>query len=278
MAQTPPNPPDLSSRIRSTGQRLSRSISKTGQRIARGIGSTYQRAQTYYRNSPRLQKLLWQRRFAPAFWTITSLLSLAVNIVLIAALLILGRQLFSLKKNIDTQLLKGLYDNFALMDQAHIVTTIDVETTILVQDTIHVQDSMPVVFDLPLNQDTRVVLTENTPIDGVQIMLNGFWIPTDIILPRGTPLPIALDMTVPVSQTIPVNLTVPISLSVPVSLQVPVDIPLDQTELHAPFTGLQEVVSPYHALLSSTPDSAEEIGACQTWWGGWLCRILFGAP
>jgi hypothetical protein len=32
-------------------------------------------------------------------------------------------------------------------------------------------------------------------------------------------------------------------------LDVPVDIPLDQTELHEPFTGLQQVVRPWYCLI-----------------------------
>jgi hypothetical protein len=235
-------------------------------RFSGAIGGAFRTIKDRYQHSPRLQRLIWQRRLAPAFWTTASLLSLVINIFLITALLIIGRQLFTLKTAINEQLLTGLYDNFALMDQAHIITTISVETTIQVQDTI------PVVFDLPLNQDTEVILTQDTPVDNVSIMLNGLWLPTDIILPAGTPLGINLDITVPVSQTVPVNLTVP------VSLQVPVDIPLDQTELHEPFAGLQQVVAPYRLLLSNTPDSATEIDACQSWWGGWICRLVFGTP
>ena len=230
------------------------------------VAGAYHAIKERYQRSPRLQRMIWQHRIAPAFWTIASLLSLAVNIFLIVALLIVGRQLFTLRTAVDKQLLTGLYDNFALMDQAHIVTTISVETTIQVQDTI------PVVFDLPLTQDTEVVLTQDTPIEDVSILLNGVWIPTNIVLPAGTPLSINLDLTVPVSQTVPVNLTVP------VSLQVPVDIPLDQTELHKPFAGLQGVVAPYRMLLSTTPNSAGEIDACQSWWAGWICRLVFGTP
>ena len=235
-------------------------------RLSGAIGSAYRTARDRYRRSPRLRHFIWQHRIAPAFWTIASLLSLTINIFLIVALLITGRQLFTLKSAVDQQLITGLYDNFALMDQAHIVTTISVETTI------QVQDSIPVVFDLPLSQDTQVILTEDTQVENVSIMLNGVWLPTNIVLPAGTPLNINLDLTVPVSQTVPVNLTVP------VSLQVPVDIPLDQTELHEPFTGLQQVVTPYRELLSNAPDSAADIEACQSWWSGWICRLLFGTP
>jgi hypothetical protein len=205
---------------------------------------------------------LWQGKVGPAFWTVASLISLSVNIILIAILVLLGREIFTLKSLVDRQLIGGLYKNFIQMDEAHIVTSIRV------QDTIQVSDQMPVVFDLPLQQDTQVVLTQNTPVKNATIFLNGAAVPLDIILKEGTPLNIRLDMTVPVSQTIPVE------LSVPVDLTVPVDIPLNQTELHEPFIGLRNVVAPYNQLLSPLPDSWQETPLCGRS-TGWLCRWIF---
>lgn len=186
--------------------------------------------------------ILWRRRIGPAFWTVASLLSLTINIILIVILVLLGRQLFFLKKTVvSDKLINGLYDNFTLMDQAHI------QTTITVSDTIQVNDTIPVVFDLPLNQKTTVVLTQDTPVN-TTIYLNNTAVPLDLILRDGTELNIQLDITVPVKQTIPVV------LNVPVHLTVPVDIPLDQTQLHKPFVGLQQVVSPYRQLLGEVPN------------------------
>jgi hypothetical protein len=187
---------------------------------------------------------LWRGRVGPAFWTVASSLSLVVNIILIVILILLGRQLFVQKKTVvSDQLIGGLYDNFVLMDQAHI------QTTITVSDTIQVIDTIPVVFDLPLDQKTVVVLTKDTPVKNATIYLNNTAVPLDLILREGTELSIQLDMTVPVEQTIPVV------LNVPINLQVPVDIPLDQTQLHQPFVGLQQVVAPYRQLLGDLPDS-----------------------
>jgi hypothetical protein len=188
--------------------------------------------------------ILWRRRIGPAFWTVASTLSLVVNIILIVILILLGRQLFFLKKSvISDQLINGLYDNFVLMDKAHI------KTTITVSDTIQVKDTIPVVFDLPLSQKTVVSLTKDTPVNNATIYLNGQPVPLDLVLREGTELSIKLDMSVPVNQTVPVV------LNVPVMLQVPVDIPLEQTELHKPFVGLQQVVSPFRKLLGDVPDS-----------------------
>jgi hypothetical protein len=197
---------------------------------------------------PRLRPFLWRGRIGPAFWTVASTLSLVVNIILIVILILLGRQLFFLKERVvSDQLINGLYDNFVLMDKAHI------KTTITVSDTIQVKDTIPVVFDLPLAQKTVVTLTEDTPIKGATIYLNGQPVPLDLNLPPGTKLGIQLDLTVPVNQTVPVV------LNVPVNLQVPVDIALDKTELHKPFVGLQQVLSPFRKLLGDVPGSWSEV-------------------
>lgn len=204
--------------------------------------------------SPRLKRLIWQGKWGPAFWTVSSLISLAVNVVLIVVLVILAKQLFALKQVMSDQLIGGLYKNFVLMDQARIITTINVS------------DTIPVQFDLPVKTHTLVSLTEETRLRGANVNLQtgGLTIrnaPANIVLPAGTELPIALDILVPVNTTVPVQLI------------VPVDIPLNQTELHVPFTGLQQVVSPYNALLAPLPDSWKESPMCSKG-RGWLCSLL----
>jgi hypothetical protein len=131
-------------------------------------------------------------------------------------------------------LLGGLYSNFEKMDAAHITTTIPVQTEI------------PVKFDLQLNQQTNVVLSQDVTISNalVTVKTGGMNIAnalTTIVLPQGTNLPVVL------------NLTVPVDKMVPIALDVQVDIPLEQTQLHEPFVGLQEVVKPFYCMLS--PDA-----------------------
>ena len=203
-------------------------------------------------------KWLWQAKLRPAFWTIACVVSLTVNIILIVLLIVLARQLFAIKDLVSHQLLGGLYDNFVLMDQARITTTI------------HVNDQIPVKFTLPVKTNTQVALTNATRINGVIINLRtgGLSItnaPANIVLPAGTRLPIALDITVPVSTTVPVKLT------------VPVDIPLNQTELHQPFVGLQNVISPYYQWLSAPPNSWHDLSFCRKPLGARLCKWLFGS-
>jgi hypothetical protein len=194
-------------------------------------------------------------RFGPAFWTVTGVLSLTVNLVLIILLLALGRQVFAIKQLLENQVIGGLYENFVLMDQAHIRTVIPVNANV------------PAKFDLPLKTNTVVTLTEATLLENasvIQLTTGGLSIidaPATILLPEGTQLPVALDLIVPVDQQIPV------------SLNVNVDIPLSQTDLHQPFVGLQEVVRPYYLMLDELPnDWAEVICGPQP---GKFCQTLF---
>ena len=185
----------------------------------------------------------WPFKFMPAFWTVTGILSLLVNAILIVVLISLGNQLFTLKALVQNQLLGGLYQNFILMDQAHIKATIPVSAKV------------PAKFDLPLKTNTVVILTEDTLLENahvVSLQTGGLTIynaPATIKLAVGTRLPVALDLTVPVDQMIPVN------------LDVLVDIPLSQTELHKPFAGLQETIRPYYKLMNELPGN----------WGDALC-------
>lgn len=173
-----------------------------------------------------------------ALWTIASTISMLVNIVVVIILLAVYQNYTVLKIpegiGLDTpkDLLKGLFDNFQLMDQAHITTNI------------LVQDEIPVRFTLGLNQQTSVILSEDVTIDGARVALttgglNIFNAPATVVLPAGTSLPIFLNLEVPVDEMIPIT------------LNVPVDIALNETDLHQPFTGLQTVVEPLYCLVSS---------------------------
>ena len=191
-------------------------------------------------------------RFGPAFWTITGILSLIVNVVLISIVIILlglvsrlNIQLGSLMQyaQLPEQTVRGLYDNFVKMDEAHIKTTIPVSAQI------------PVQFDLELNTQTEVVLSQDTPINQARVTLStgGLNItnaPANIILPAGTRLPVVLNLTVPVDKQVPVNLV------------VPVDIALNQTDLHEPFVGLQSVVQPLYCLLDPKATSPQGVMLC----------------
>lgn len=176
-------------------------------------------------------------QFGPAFWTIASVISMTINIVVLIALLmilkVLGgpRATLAMAQGQATGLLGGLYQNFVKMDAAHIKTNI------------HVAKDIPVQFTLNVSGPTRVTLSEDVLIEGalVTVQTGGLNIVNArarIVLPVGTALPIFIE-----------NLAVPVDQKVLAELDVPVDIPLNQTELHDPFVGLQKVVEPYYCLL-----------------------------
>ena len=173
--------------------------------------------------------------FGPPFWTIASVFSMTVNIILVVVLLAVVPNIKKLNADhllgLGNDLLGGLYKNFEKMDRAHITTTIPVQSTI------------PVKFDLQLNQQTNVILSQDVTIHNARVTVNtgGLNITnalTTIVLPQGTTLPIVL------------NLTVPVDTTVPVVLNVNVDIPLVQTQLHEPFSGLQEVIKPFYCMIN----------------------------
>ena len=72
----------------------------------------------------------------------------------------------------------------------------------------------------------------------------------------------------------PVSQTVPVVLDVPVNLKVPIDIPLKDTELHEPFIGLQDVISPYYWALHNLPASWEKTSLCDGLIRGLVCDLL----
>lgn len=201
---------------------------------------------------PRSERLL------RTMWTVGSLLSILLNVVLLVALIIAVNQLFTIKQVLGENLLGGLYHNFVRMDEAHIRANIPV------------QDNIPIDFVLNIEQDTSVVLTEDTRIVGARVNLStgGLNIvnaPASIILPAGTTLPVRLSMGVPVKT------------GVPVALNVSVDIPLSQTELHEPFVGLQNVVGPYYQLIQPDWRTWRDVPACNGPAGS-ICRFIFADP
>jgi len=175
-------------------------------------------------------------KFMPAFWTIASVISLTVNIVLIIILLIMFQMLGAIQNTADEKvsgLLGGLYTNFVKMDQATISSNIPVDATI------------PLNIVVPVQATTRITLAESVVIPNAHVRINtgGLSIDADAVvtLPANTPLTVNLDFPLTVQNSIPIH------------LDVPVNIPLNQTQLHEPFVGLQQVVEPWYCLVE--PDA-----------------------
>ena len=179
---------------------------------------------------PRVRRF----QFLPAFWTIASLMSITVNIILIVILLIALQMLGVIQVTANDKisgLLGGLYENFVAMDAAHIKTSIPINQEI------------PVDFDLNVSGPTNVTLSQPARITGalVSVQTGGLNIVdanATIVLPVGTPLSINIS-----------GLVVPVHQKVIAEFKAPVDIPLRDTDLHTPFVGLQEVVRPWYCLV-----------------------------
>lgn len=175
----------------------------------------------------------WRWKFLPAFWTIASVLSFAVNIVVLIVLLLLFMNrgpVSNVANDQANELLGGLYNNFVLMDRATISKTIIVDAKI------------PLDIDVPVNLTNKeITLTTDAviPRAHVEIYQGGVNInaPAKVTLPAGTKLNIDLNFVLPVIDEIPVH------------LEVPVSIPLKDTELHTPFVGLQKVVEPWYCVM-----------------------------
>jgi hypothetical protein len=177
----------------------------------------------------------WRFKFLPAFWTIASILSLTVNLILIIALLLAFQMLGTIQglqsygMGQASGLLGGLYSNFVKMDQAKIATTIPVDAVI------------PLNIEVPVQKTTQITLAETAVIPNAHVRINTGEVNINanavVTLPAGTLLTVSLNFPLTVQNSIPVH------------LDVPVDIPLSQTELHEPFVGLQEVVKPWYCLI-----------------------------
>ena len=246
-------------------------LSETGTKIIGGVKDGAEKAKVlindgkdYYRKSPRLQKVVYQGKFFPAFWTVACIFSLLVNVILVGLLVSFGHQFFEVKALVSDGLVTEASNNLAMMDQAHIVINVPVETTV------RVQDNLPIAFDVPINQNTQLSLAEKTNISGAQIYLNNTAVTTDLTLPANTLLQANFDMTIPISTSVPVDITVP------VTVQVPVDIAIDKTDLHQSIVGLQEALAPYKTTLGTTFNSPQELLICKNWLTGWLCGLVFG--
>jgi len=171
-------------------------------------------------------------KFLPAFWTIASVMSITVNIVLLIIVAILLQNLNTVgvtATGISDQLLGGLYENFVKMDNATIRTQIPVSANI------------PLNITVPVQTTTQIRLAEAAVIRNAHVVINTGSVNINadatVTLPADTPLVVRLDFPLQVVD------------SIPVSLMVDVNIPLKDTELSDPFKGLQGVVRPYYCLI-----------------------------
>jgi hypothetical protein len=171
-------------------------------------------------------------RMFHAFWTVTGAISLLVNGVLLAVVIYLLSTIATLQltaTGAGSTVLAGFYANFEKMDRASIISTIPVDAQI------------PLDITVPVQKTTMIRLASDATIANAHVRINTGTLnidaPAQVILPAGTTLEVALDFEIPVQTSIPVHLV------------VPVNIPLSQTELHEPFSGLQDVIRPFLCMI-----------------------------
>jgi hypothetical protein len=167
----------------------------------------------------------------PAFWTVASLISMLVNVILIAMILILFQMVGDLQHTANDQisgLMGGLYQNFEMMERATIERTIPVDANIPLNMMVPVNTTTSITLHQPVVLKARVV------IDQPNFYLN---YPATVTLTQDSVLPVTLNFQLPVQNTIPVH------------LDVPVNIPLRETQLNEPFVGLQNVLEPWYCMV-----------------------------
>lgn len=190
-----------------------------------------------------------REKFLRALWTIASVISMTVNVVIVIVLFVAlwAYRDVKLPEGVDitmvNKLLSGLYSNFEKMDRATIKTVIPVDAQI------------PLNISVPVQTTTQITLSETVNIPNAQVVINTGGLNINsaarVTLPAGTPLTVNLNFDLPVQTTIPIH------------LDVPVNIPMAATELHEPFVGLQEVIQPLYCLVDSTASNLDAQTICQ---------------
>jgi hypothetical protein len=137
----------------------------------------------------------------------------------------------------------GLYTNFEKMDRASIIYTVPVDAQI------------PLNLNVPIQRTTRITLASDSVIQNARVRIStsnlNIDAPAQVILPAGTTLEVGLDFALSVQDNIPVH------------LEVPVNIPLSQTQLHEPFTGLQDVLKPFYCLIEPNAVNLDGLPVCR---------------
>lgn len=181
------------------------------------------------------------RRLGRAFYNFAVIFSFIMNFVLIIVLAIVVQQIFMIKNGIAEPLIDGLHGSFVGLNNAVIVTEIPVN------------DTIPINFDLTVEDETVVTLTEDVVINNVPAVFfisgGGGTITgaVNITLPKGAQLPVSLKLIVPVEQQIPI------------AINVPVNIPLANTELSPAFQELRALFEPFVRALDNLPGEWSEV-------------------
>jgi hypothetical protein len=180
-----------------------------------------------------------KRHFGEALKNFAIIFSFIVNVILVLVLLISPFPTLVIVNGFVEPLLGDLDNAFAALGDTKIETNVDL------------QQPLDIQFDLPLEQDTNVVLTEPVPLQanatfflpGGGGSINGT---VSLSLPEGMQLPVSLSLMVPVETTIPVE------------MDVPVEIQLDEAGMGPAIEQLRGVFEPLNQMLDQLPDYPKE--------------------
>jgi len=181
----------------------------------------------------RLVETIWL-----AFEKFAIFFSFAITFVLVVILLLLGVGLWRVAPS-----LPGLRDGTLCPLLARVDGLVNDFDSAVINKTIYISQTIPVEFDLPLNQNTDVRLTQAVPLNRAATFvlpggggrINGT---VSLTLPSGQVLPVQLSLSVPVRQNLPI------------AMEVPVSIPLKETDLGSVTGELKDILTPYTKLLS----------------------------
>lgn len=171
--------------------------------------------------------ILWLafEKFA-IFFSFAVTFTIAIVLLVLAFVVVQQREtIVALKDGIVCDTVTGLN---TLLD--------DFESAVITR-TISISQTIPVTFDLPIEQNLTVAMTQGVDLKRPTTMvlpggggrINGT---VYLELPRGLRLPIQLNMTVPVRQQLPVT------------MDVPVAIPLRETDLGGVIQQLRDLLAP----------------------------------
>jgi hypothetical protein len=180
------------------------------------------------------------------FWKSLTVGSVALNLLLIFAIIAIANSFFEIRAVV----IKFVNDGVAK------TASIQEDTTL--SASVRVQHEVPLMFEVPLQRNTGVTLSEQALIEGASISIRSATLsidaPASLTLPAGAELPLALDTTVNVDTVVPIDVTVPI------------EFPIAGTEIGESLTAMQGLFEPYQAVVSELPGCWQML-----LWGG-ECR------
>jgi hypothetical protein len=167
------------------------------------------------------------------FWKTITVVSIVLNLALLFVMITLGNSIFRLKTAIDDTGFEEVAKAMTFEEGATLSTSI------------RVQDQVPMTFEVPLQRNTVVTLSEPARIDGASISIRSatFSIdaPASLTLPVGAELPLALDFSVTVDAVVPIDLT------------VPVEFPIADSEIGESLSAMQGLLDPYRSIVAELP-------------------------